>query len=202
MKRFAIIAAVIAGMIVAGGCQQGGDPTREAIASQLEMYPESRVQDIYKSFCQDNLGPGHLIPSPERARAYLLSELEEYRRDLDSGRYTKPEVRYVPVGDKGNYVRVDLAVVLDGEVSADALLDALVRSANEGVVLTEAEWKEKWAGVAEVIRKHFPDIPGEAGDLAAIDSLMAEGNLILHHSEAFEQAYHPHYRIIAKDILP
>ncbi|MBQ1680510.1 MAG: hypothetical protein II068_05335, partial [Bacteroidales bacterium] len=34
-----------------------------AIARQLQEYPESRVQDIYKSFCQDNLGPEHLIPN-------------------------------------------------------------------------------------------------------------------------------------------
>ncbi len=197
-KTLAFFLTLIAGMIVAG-CQ--GDPTREAISRQLRQYPESRVQDIYKSFCQDNLGPGHLIPNPERARAYLLSELDEYRHDLDSGRYEKPELRYVPVGDKGNYVRVDLSVVLDGLVDTDTLLDAFVRSANEGAVLTETEWKEKWNSVADVIRKHFPDIPGAAQDLAAIDSLMAEGNLILHHSEAFGKTYHPHYRIVARDIL-
>ena len=197
-KTLAFSLALVVGMIVAG-CQ--GDPTREAISRQLELYPESRVQDIYKSFCQDNLGPGHLIPNPERARAYLLSELEEYRQDLDSARYEKPQQRYVPVGDQGNYVRVDLSVVLDGLVDADELLEAFVRSANEGKVLTEAAWKEKWAGVADVIRRHFPDIPDEAKDLAAIDSLMAEGNLILHHSEAFGQAYHPHYRIVAREIF-
>ena len=197
-KTLAFFLTVVVGMVVAG-CQ--GDPTREAISRQLEQYPESRVQDIYKSFCQDNLGPGHLIPNSERARAYLLSELDEYRRNLDSGLYGKPELRYVPVGDKGNYVRVDLSVVLDGLVDTDTLLDAFVRSANEGTVLTETEWKEKWSSVADVIRKHFPDIPDAAQDLAAIDSLMAEGNLILHHSEAFGEAYHPHYRIVARDIL-
>ena len=197
-KTFALSSALIAVLIVSA-CQ--GDPTREAISRQLRQYPESRVQDIYKSFCQDNLGPGHLIPDLERSRAYLLSELEEYRRDLDSGLYEKPELRYVPVGDKGNYVRVDLSVVLDGLVDTDTLLDAFVRSANEGTVLTETEWKEKWNSVADVIRKHFPDIPGAAQDPAAIDSLMAEGNLILHHSEAFGKTYHPHYRIVARDIL-
>ena len=36
-------------------------PTEVAIERQLQDYPESRVQDIYKNFCQDNLGPGHLI---------------------------------------------------------------------------------------------------------------------------------------------
>lgn len=40
------------------------NPTRKTIMQQLRMYPASRVQDIYKIFCQDNLGPGHLIPNP------------------------------------------------------------------------------------------------------------------------------------------
>ena len=72
-------------MLLAVACQ--GDPTQEAISRQLKQYPESRVQDIYKSFCQDNLGPGHLIPNPEQAREYLMSELKEYQEDVTSGKY-------------------------------------------------------------------------------------------------------------------
>ncbi len=193
------IPVVLALGLLVSACQT--DPVREAISKQLECYPESRVQDIYKSFCQDNLGPGHLIPNPEQARAYLLSELKEYQEDLENGKYTKPQLRYVPVGDQGHYVRVDLSVVLDGLVDADTLLDSFVRSANEGKVLSEEAWKQKWSDVADVIRHHFPGIPGAAGDLAAIDSLIKAGHLILHHSEAFSEAYHPHYRIVDRQIF-
>ena len=177
------------------------DPVREAIRQQIAQYPETRVQDIYKSFCQDCLGPGHLIPNPEAARAYLMEELQAYREDLDNGLYDIPAGRYVSVGDAGNYVRVDLSVVLDSLVDADTLLDAFVRSANEGKTLSEEEWKAKWASVANVIRRDFPTLPDAASDLAAIDSLMAEGHYILHHSPVFEQTYHPHYRIVAQDIF-
>ncbi len=189
--------AAITSLLVS--CQT--DPTREAVQQQLQQYPESRVQDIYKSFCQDNLGPGHLIPDPESARAYLRSELQSYREDLDSARYEKPALRYLSVGDAGNYVRVDLSVVLDSLVDAETLLAAFVRSANEGKTLSVEEWREKWASVATVLRKDFPDIPEMESDLAAIDSLMAEGHFILHHSRIFNQTYHPHYRIVARDIF-
>lgn len=185
--------------LVAVSCQ--GNPVKDAISAQLSQYPETRVQDIYKNFCQDNLGPGHLIPNQEAARAYLLSELARYQEDLDSARYEKPALRYVPVGDKGNYVRVDLSAVIDGICTADQLLDAFVRSANEGETLTAEEWKKKWSEVEAVIRKDFSYIPDAEKDLAAIDSLVAEGHLILHHSAAFNEAYHPHYRIVAKGIL-
>ena len=180
-------------------CQS--NPTREAIEYQLKQYPESRVQDIYKSFCQDNLGPGHLIPNIESARAYLQSELQTYREDLDNGRYVKPDLRYIPVGDANNYVRVDLSVVLDSLVDAENLLSAFTRSANEGKTLTAGEWKDKWASVAALIRRYFPDIPDAESDLATIDSLMDEGHYILHHSRIFEETYHPHYRIVAQDIF-
>lgn len=177
------------------------DPVREAIRRQITQYPETRVQDIYKSFCQDCLGPGHLIPNPDAARAYLMEELQTYRADLASGLYKIPAERYVPVGDAGNYVRVDLSVVLDSLVDAETLLEAFVRSANEGETLTEEEWKAKWTSVAAVIREDFPALPDAASELAAIDSLMAEGHYILHHSPVFEQTYHPHYRIVARDIF-
>ena len=76
-----------------------------------------------------------------------------------------------------------------------------MRSANEGKTLTEEEWKEKWAAVADIIRKDFSTIPDAEHDLAAIDSLMAQGHLILHHSRIFNETYHPHYRIVARDLL-
>lgn len=181
------------------GCQPS--PEKAAIARQLRDYPESRVEDIYKSFCQDNLGPGHLIPDPQSARNYLESELRTYWEDLDSAKYEAPEIKYYPAGDKGNYVRVDLRVVLDGLVSKELYLNAFVRSANEGKRLTQEQWVDKWKEVEKVILKDFPDIPDAKEDLEMIDSHIEKGELILHHSEAFSQAYNPHYRIIARDIF-
>ncbi len=190
---------LILAFVLVPSCQP--DPTREAIGQQLKLYPETRVQDIYKSFCQDNLGPGHLIPNSEAAKAYLLEELQTYREDVENGRYDKPALRYVSVGDAGNYVRVDLSVILDGKVDEETLLAAFVRSANEGRTMSTDEWKEKWASVADVIRKDFPALPDAEKDLAAIDSLMAEEHYILHHSRIFNETYHPHYRIVARDIF-
>ena len=105
------------------------------------------------------------------------------------------------MGDNGNYVRVDLSIVLDGLVGKDDFLDAFVRSANEGKRLTEEQWVAKWKEVEKTIRKDFPDIPNVREDLEKIDSCVEKGNLILHHSTAFNKAYNPHYRIIAKDLF-
>ena len=181
------------------GCQS--ESLKISIERQLKEYPESRVLDIYKCFCQDNLGPEHLIPNKEAAQNYLMSELAAYRHDLDSALYEKPTLRYFSVGDEGNYVRVDLSVILDSMINTENYLDAFVRSANEGVHRSPEEWKQKWTEIADCIRENFSDIPNASQDLAWIDSIMTGDDLIIHHSEAFGKAYHPHYRIISKDIF-
>lgn len=83
------------------GCQSS---IRSGIERQLKEYPESRVQDIYKCFCQDNLGPEHLIPNPQTAADYLASELTEYSHDLASRKYSKPTLRYFATGDEGHFI--------------------------------------------------------------------------------------------------
>ena len=166
------------------GCQPSS--RKDAISRQLQDYPESRVQDIYKNFCQDNLGPGHLIPDADAARTYLNAELASFRNELDSLGYTSPAKAYCPVGELGNYVRVDLSVVLDSLVSEK---------------ITPEEWAAKWKDIAEIIRKDFGTIPGAEEDLARLDSLIEEGHYIVHHSRKYNAAYHPHYRIVSKDIF-
>ena len=200
MGKLHILALALAALMAAA-CGQDGRSIRDAISGQMADYPESRVQDIYKSFCQDNLGPEHLIPNPDAAREYLLSELGEYRSDLAEGKYTKPAKRYEPVGDEGNYIRVELSVILDSLVTENRLLEAFVSSANAGQNMTPDQWAKKWQKVAAVIRRDFPGIPDAERDLLQIDSLISEGHLILHHSPVYEAAYHPHYRIIARDIF-
>ena len=43
---------------------------------QLEIYPKSRLLDIYKSCFQDYMGAEHLISDRQRVKAYLDEELQ------------------------------------------------------------------------------------------------------------------------------
>ena len=65
--------------------------------------------------------------------------------------YDAPAIMYYPVGDNGNYVRVDLSVVLDGIISEEVNLDAFVRGANEGKRLTDEQWVAKWKEIKHII---------------------------------------------------
>lgn len=205
MKHKPILCAalvVATALLLNLGCRAPFEPTtRDFIERQLLQYPESRVQDIYKSFCQDNLGPEHLISDPVSAANYLKEELRTYQEDLDNQRYEAPTEPFYYVGDGQHYARVDLSVVLNGLVTEEALLNAFVRSANEGERMTEEEWVSKWREVAKILRKEFKDIPHLEKDLHTLDSLMADGHYIVHHSQEFRDAYHPHYRIIDSGIF-
>jgi hypothetical protein len=196
------IILTLAAVLLVFCCRQTSElTTRDFIELELEAYPESRAQDVYKSFCQDNLGPEHLIQDPVSAAQYLKEELRTYQEDLDSLRYKVPTSLYDYVGDQNHYVRVDLSVILDGLVTEEAFLDAFIRSANEGKRVTEKEWVKKWREVSKILRKDFKDIPDLDQDLHKLDSLVAEGHYIMHHSQAYRDAYHPHYRIIATNIF-
>ena len=166
---------------------------KAAVSTQLDSFPESRLQDLYKSFFQDRFGPGHIIKDRQSARNYILSELAE----ADTLIGPKTEL----CGWQGNYVRVNLSVIADGQMTVDEMVDALMASAKEVTEDDIERWKTEWAAIEAIIEKNHPDLPDLAGDKAKIEELLDAGQYAYHHSAAYEAAYHPHYRIILKNLL-
>ena len=72
---------------------------------QLEIYPKSRLLDIYKSCFQDYMGAEHLVSDRQRVKAYFDEELQT--TDLDN---LMPWY-YEPCGVNGQYVRVSFRAV-------------------------------------------------------------------------------------------
>jgi len=172
-------------------CQQSGYDTvaiKKAVQEQMETWPSSRLQDLYKSFFQDRFGPGHIIANRQSARDYIASEWEE--ADTMIG----PEV--FPCGWEGNYVRVNLSTLEEGKITVDELTDALMASAKPVDDADVEKWKKEWAVILNEIETNYPNIPDILEDKAKIDSLLNSGGYVMHHSQAFEKEYQPHYRII------
>ena len=44
------------------------------VKRQLELYPQSRLIDLYKNFFQDKFGPGHMVADTASAGAYIRRE--------------------------------------------------------------------------------------------------------------------------------
>ena len=169
------------------------DAVRVAVERMMADYPHSTLQDIYKSFFQDNFGPGHAVPDSARAAAWLHSELEKVDR-LDVPLYE-------PTGYKGNYYRVSLAAIASGKVQADALLSAFLRSVRAVQPSKVAAWVNEWELIESIIAAMEFSLPNYEADAKAIAAMLAGGHYAVHHSRLYNEHYAPHYRIIAKDIF-
>lgn len=193
MKTKSLIIIVLCFCLLASSCHQKDQPQtlQMALERQMDTYPEARLQDIYKSFYQDHFGPGHLITDTAMARHYLYSEL--------SGNDLSYPVYYEPTGREGRFVRVFLSAVADSLVSAEELLDAFIRSANE-FKEPQTEWVTEWKEVVRAIRENNISVEGFAEDEPTLTEA-AQNNQAMHHSRAYNAAYHPHYRIVRRDIF-
>ena len=163
---------------------------RAAIEHQMVAYPESTLQDIYKSFYQDRFGPGHIISDTASARSYLMRELSEMGETST--------VYYEPTGSEGRFVRVYLSAVSDSLITADQLLEAFVRSANM-VKALETDWEAEWKAVVGTITKYGIQVQGFE-DASLLEKASRDRQAV-HHSRAYNAAYHPHYRIVERSVF-
>ena len=165
------------------------------VTGMMEQYPKARLLDIYKSCFQDYMGAEHLVNDPASARAYLDKELAT--TDIS----TLQPWDYEPCGVDCNYVRVSLRAVIEGKITADQLMDAFVRSANEGKRPTVAMWAGRWHEILLVIEDLGLDLPHQQEDKAFIEDVLAQGKYAISHSPDYREAYAPHYRIIKRNIF-
>ena len=165
------------------------------VSRQLKTYPQSRLLDIYKSCFQDYMGAEHLVTDRQRVKAYLDEELNTTtHEDL------LPWL-YEPCGAEGNYVRVSIRAIKEGIISADLLLDAFVRSANPSNRPSVESWSNRWHEILEVIDTMNLNYPNYTADKLFIDSILSVGKYAISHSPEYREAYHPHYRIVERNIF-
>ncbi|MDR1762925.1 MAG: hypothetical protein LBR64_03055 [Dysgonamonadaceae bacterium] len=190
IRIFTAILLIISLFSCSGSFEQ---KVEDSVRHQLSVYPESRLQDIYKNFFQDRFGPGHLISDTVAAAGYLREELLASEVDLNT-----PIIEQT--GWEGNYFRVSLDVVKIGVVSEEEFMNCFIESANSAAKATPEAWKKEWSKILKIIEKMNLALPDFEADKAKIQKVLASGDFAMHHSEAFERAYHPHYRIIKREI--
>lgn len=189
-------------------CSCRGDGTydrtaiRAAVASQMDSYPESTLQDLYKNFFQDNFGPGHLMGDSDDARsgarAYIEAECLEALNDSD---FTRSMPDYEPIGWHHRFYRVNLSVINDGRVPLDTFLDAFMQSAQQFTLPSIDDWKREWAVIEDEIRSMGYAMDSIDEDAETIQTILNEGQYALHHSLRYNECYHPHYRLIEKSVF-
>lgn len=168
---------------------------RGFINRQLQNYPKSRLLDIYKSCFQEYMGAEHLVSDRQRVKAYLDEELNTTSLDDLMPWY------YEPCGIEGNYVRVSLRTVKEDIIQENLLLDAFIRSANNKERPSVDSWREQWHKFIGTIEQMNLNLPSYSEDKQFIDSILSAGKYAISHSPDYREAYHPHYRIVERNIF-
>jgi hypothetical protein len=158
----------------------------DAIGGVVARRPAAEISDVYKLLYQATRGSEHAVTDPATARAWLSEEIAA----LGSG----PPEAVVDTLPGGAFARVHLRPYLSEGRSAEALLEAFVETANdpapaaglacalESLVRAARDGRVPWA--REEVEEY----------LAA---RAAEGHPAVHHSEAYERAYRPAYRVVS-----
>lgn len=189
MKKKSIIPVLLVGVRLAllSSCDHESKSIRQMCEEIHTQYPSATLQDVYKTCYQDYYGAEHLMSDTVAARQYLQMELDECR-DTDMSLMPKRE----PTGFRHRFTRMNLACVVEGELTEKQLLAQFIEAASKDNALGDA-WAEEWKKIERVALQVCPDWANEP--LQAELRLAAEGNHAVRHSEAFRKAYNPHYRI-------
>ena len=162
------------------------------ITNFFTKYPEATLIDVYKDNFQDYFGPAHLLSDRNAVKKYIEYELANV--DTLCGTY------YEPCGWRGQYVRVNLSVITDSLLNIEDFINIFMDSAQGEPALTQ-DWLDEWAAIQATVRRLYPHLENFAADSAHIAHLLSEGNYVMHHSQSFNQHYHPHYRIIRSTLF-
>ena len=193
MKYFFHLIAILTFVSHWNSCVLQPHPRETFVRTYLERYPEATLQDIYKGSFQDVFGPAHILTNREAVENYINRELET-AESLEGDDYT-------PCGWQGNFYQVNLKVIKEGRVPMDVFVDAFMASANGiDTTLTQA-WLDEWNLLQQSVRKVAPSLEGFEKDSTHLANLLKGGKYVVHHSRKFNEHYHPHYRIIRRDIF-
>ena len=193
MKNLFSIIAILSIALLLNSCHSQTHPREDFVRSYFLKYPEATLQDIYKGSFQDVFGPAHLLTNREAVENYI-------NREIETAESLEGE-DYVPCGWQGNFLQVNLKVIADGRVPISDFIDAFMASAKGIDTTLTPTFVEDWKLIQEAVRTVAPTLEGFSEDSTLLANLLSEGKYVVHHSRKFNQHYHPHYRIIRRDLF-
>lgn len=192
MKKYKSITHIIILSVIFlmafGACNNDHKAIRQMCAEIHARYPSATLQDVYKTCYQDYFGAEHLVSDTASARFYLHQELDEWH-DTDMSLMPQRE----PTGFRHRFTRVNLACVVDGELSEDQLLALFLDAAGKENAFGD-NWAEEWKTIEQIALEVCPDWADP--ELQSELQEAAQTRHAVRHSDAFRKAYNPHYRIV------
>lgn len=159
--------------------------TRQLLLRQVAIYPQLQIQDVFKFLHQSAFGCEHFVASLEKATAYIAEEFatgvsQAQIEDLD-----------------GAYCRVPLCILKSG-LTAETFAKLFVASAKKEETGLENLLKKLKIAKEMAGEGLFPFT--EEAFSQALEQWATKGYPAVHHSDTFRQAYHPAYRVMAKEL--
>lgn len=194
--------ATLAALLVAGLCACSGarppsarcdtGPWMVLLRAHLARYPEMQPADAYKLLHQATLGSEHAMPSRAMAAEWLTREIAT----LPPGP-ADPLVDTLGAGAR--FARINLRPFLAAGGVPDSLLNAFVRTAQEAVRDT-AQLTCALGAVRQMTMAHETSWATDSVD-RLFEEARAAGYPAMHHSDRFEAAYHPAYRVVSVTLV-
>jgi len=160
-------------------------------------YPLMTAQDMIKLIYQQTFGARHFSGDfrLEDALNYLEKELELFHAPKDT-----PDIVYI-----GNQLyRVSLILILKQKLSKEALARMFKETMDQSPLMSVTLEQTFLKGInilIELIQSRTIDIDMETS-MKMISQYLKKGIHPIHHSDTYKKAYHPHYRIVYKHLIP
>lgn len=186
---------LIAALVLSANAQTEPDERGfvAVLAEQARRHPGLEAQDAYKLLMQATLGTEHAAPSEEAALAWLEKEAAALG-DVAG----EPLVERIT--PDGSLVRVHLRPFFAHGGDRKKLARAFAATGRMRFG-TRDDLARRWAAVTEAARAG--ELPWPAEAMQAWGGKMAEaGWPAVHHSDSFNERFHPAYRVIAGELLP
>ena len=161
----------------------------EAIDYLINTYPKARIVDVYKSFYQDNYGPGHLLGDSISAIRYFNYELE------DTMEWGGPAYEFT--GEGKNFMRLNMNLIRTGKIPKEEYFKAFKNSLGQVETPVDEYWISEWNLIDSIINRKDYHFIKEDQDKEYIKEKIETRNFPIHHSENFNDNYKFHYRIIS-----
>lgn len=190
-SALAALAAVAPAHSAAAPCDTG--PWTALLRAHLIRYPAMQPADAYKLLHQATLGSEHAVPSRAMAEEWLSREIGT----LPAG---PADPLADTLGTDGRFARIHLRPFLAAGGIPDSLLSAFVRTAEQAT----RDTAQLSCALDAVRQMTVTREPGWSAD--SVDRLFGEAQVAgypaMHHSDAFEEAYHPAYRVVSVTLVP
>lgn len=165
---------------------------KNIIEKQFALYPEMKIQDLYKFIHQAAMGSEHAVKDPASAQKWMDDELANMNTD-----YQNELCDTLTPG--GKLVRVNLRPFIKLGNNAESLVDAFIKTANN-YLGSEDTLKYFWSIALKLADEG--NIPLNKSEMFSyIKEKGKQGFPPVHHSEVYEKLYHPAYRVVSNDYL-